>query len=360
MKVLLISNKLYHYRIEVYNYFRNEFLKQNIDFEVLVDEAQECNVQIRFPLHIQDRTYASYKKRIHQIGPEIVIFFLHLKDTAIFPLFWYCRRKGIRTIYWGHGINLWKPENTFKNYFFRYFHKKSDAIILYSPDQLKYIDPRFHSKTHIALNTINFHSFPSIKASKSELRKKYGLNFKTIVLFCGRVTPGKQLDILVDIFARSNDPWLGLLIVGGGLSGELKAKVDSHDNMVYLGAVYDPLPVNELHKLSDLCCIPGKCGLSINLAMYWSLPVLTTDVNHAPEIYYLKNGVNGFIASDRDNLAKKITLLANDKRLCQRFSEDARKIITEEGDISNMFNGFKEAVEYVMQPGIRTTLPEYK
>lgn len=349
MKVLLISNKLYHYRIEVYNYFRQEFLKHNINFEVLVDEAQESNEQTQFPLHIRERTYMGYKKLIQQIDPEVVIFFLHLKDKAMFPLYWYCHRKGIRIIYWGHGINLWSPESTLKNYLFRYLHKKSDAIILYAPDQMKYIDARYHSKTHIALNTINFNSFPVINSSKSDLRKKYGLKFKTIVLFCGRVTPGKRLDILVDIFVQSKDPSLGLLIVGGGLSGELKAKVDAHNNMVYMGAVYDPVPVNELHKLSDLFCIPGKCGLSINQAMYWKLPVLTTDVIHAPEIYYLKDGVNGYIAKDRQDLANKINLLSENRQMLSELSENAEKIIKEEADISIMFRGFKEAVQFVKQ-----------
>lgn len=348
MKVLLISNKLYHYRIEVYNYFRNEFLKNNITFEVLADEVQESDEQIGFPLHIRESTYKGYRDLIHQIQPRVVIFFLHLKDRAIFPLYWYCRRKGIKVIYWGHGINLWTPEKTFKNLLFHYLHKKSDAIILYAPEQLKYIRPGHRSKTHIALNTINFNSFPAIKESKEELRSRYGLTFETIVLFCGRVTRDKRLDILIDIFARSGNTSTGLLIVGGGLPEELRKVVDAHDNMVYYGAVYEPVAVNELHKLSDLFCIPGKCGLSINQAMYWRLPVLTTDVIHAPEIYYLKDGVNGFIARDRLDLADKINLLAENRQLLGDFSDNAERIIKEEADISIMYKGFQEAVDFVI------------
>lgn len=350
MKVLLISNKLYHYRIEVYNYFRSEFLKLGHSFEVLVDVVQDSDVQAQFPLHVKERSYAAYREAIAEINPEVVIFFLHLKDKVIFPLYRYCRRKGIKIIYWGHGINLWTPDKTLKNLLFHYLHKRSDAIVLYAPDQLKYIRPGQRKKTFIALNTINFNSFPSIKPDKNALRKKYGLDFKTIVLFCGRVTRDKRLDILVEIFAGYNDPSIGLLIVGGGITEELKSIVDRHDNMVYMGAVYDTVPVNELHKLSDLFCIPGKCGLSINQAMYWNLPVLTTDVIHAPEIYYLKDGINGYIARDQKELGEKIEMLANNDQLREELSRNAKKIIMEEADISNMFRGFSEAIDYVTRP----------
>jgi glycosyltransferase involved in cell wall biosynthesis len=349
MKVLLLSNKLYHYRVEVYNYFRSEFLKDDFQFEVLVDEVQESIGQVQFPLHILERTYPAYRKKIDEIGPDIVIFFLHLKDTSIFPLYWHCRRKNIRTIFWGHGINLWTPESKMKRLFYNYLHKRSDAIVLYAPDQRKYIKPVYHSKTYIALNTINFHSFPTINKGKEELRKQYGLKYKSIVLFCGRVTADKQLDILIDIFLQSEDKSTGLLIVGGGLSDEMRAVVEKQENIIYYGAVYEPVKVNELHKLSDLFCIPGKCGLSINQAMYWNLPVLTTDVIHAPEIYYLKDGVNGFIASDKNELAEKIALLAGNPQLLREFSSNAKRIIMEEADISNMTSGFLQAFRSVVR-----------
>ncbi len=346
MKVLLVSNRLFHYRIPVYNYFRSEFLKQDVRFEVLVDEMQESEEKVEFPLHILKRNYPAWRKKIEEVRPDVVIFFLHLKDTSVFPLYWYCKRNKIRTVFWGHGINLSTPGSLHKKVLYGYLHKLSDAIILYSPDQLKHIRAKFHAKTRIALNTINFNAFPSIDAGKEELRKKYGLTHKTIVLFCGRVTTGKRVDILIDIFTQIKDPSIGLLIVGGGLPDELKEVVEKHDNMVYFGAVYEPVPVNELHKLSDMFCIPGKCGLSINMAMYWNLPVLTTNVIHAPEIYYLKNGINGFIADDREALAEQIVHLAHNPRILQEYSENAKKIITEEADIANMFRGFSEALKF--------------
>jgi len=353
MKVLLLSNKIFHYRIPVYNYFRNSFLNKGIEFEVLADEIQDAEEQVEFPLYLLKRTYLAYRRKIEEIGPDVIIFFLHLKDTSIIPLYRYCRHRNIRTIFWGHGINLSTPDSKYKQILYDLLHKRSDAIILYSPDQLKYINSKAHHKTFIALNTIDFSSFPSIDSSKEELRKKYNLNFKTIVLFCGRVTRNKRVDILIDIFTRSSDPSIGLLIVGGGLSDELKEIVDRHENMMYYGAVYEPIPVNELHKLSDMFCIPGKCGLSINMAMYWSLPVLTTNVIHAPEIYYLKSGINGFIAEDQMALAEEIAHLADHPQLLKEFSENAKRIITEEADISNMFNGFLEAVQFAAPSAIQ-------
>jgi glycosyltransferase involved in cell wall biosynthesis len=349
MKVLLVSNRVFHYRIEVYNYFRNSFLKHNIQLEVLADEIQQSDEQAEFPLQLARRSYPAYRSKIGSIDPDVVIFFLHLKNTSIFPLYWYCRRKNIRIIFWGHGINLGTPNDRLKQMVYNYLHKKSDAIILYAPEQLKFIKPAFHSKTHIALNTINFHSLPSVEKSKKELRDQYGLKFKTIVLFCGRVNKNKRVDMLIDIFTHLENKTIGLLIVGGGLSEEDQTRVNNQDNIIYYGAVYEPIQVNELHKLSDIFCIPGKCGLGINLAMYWSLPVLTTDVIHAPEIHYLKHGVNGFITKDKQELTGKIELLAEDQKLLKELSGNARSIINREADISNMSNAFMKAIDFVMQ-----------
>ena len=353
MKALLISNRIFHYRVEVYNYFRKEFLKHRIQFEVLSDEIQQGTERVDFPLHILPRTYPSYRRKINAIGPDLVIFFLHLKNTSVFPLYLYCRRKKIRTIFWGHGINLGTPENRIKQLFYNYLHRKSDAILLYAPDQLKFIRPEFHPKTHIAYNTINFHSLPAIDSSKEELREKYGLTFRTIVLFCGRVTKNKRVDLLIDMFVQSENRSIGLLIVGGGLSEEDQARVEQQENIIYFGAVYEPFQVSELHKLSDIFVIPGKCGLGINTAMHWGLPVLTTDVIHAPEICYLKDGVNGFITRDMQELAEKIELLAGDQKLRQSLSEKAREIITREADISHMTSGFLQAMNFVIQQNER-------
>jgi len=347
MKVLLISNKIFHYRIAVYNDFYMQFLKKEIQFEVLADEIQESDEHIEFSLHIAQRSYPVYKKLLKEIKPEVVIFFLHLKDSTIFPLYFFCRMNNIKIIYWAHGINIMTPDHKLKNLIFNYVHKKSDAIILYSPNELKFVKSKYHFKTQIASNTINLDSFPVIEKSKADLRKQYGLKFKTIVLYCGRISPGKRVDILIDILQRSDNKSIGLVIVGGGLSEEMQTLVDNQANIVYMGPVYDKIPVNELHKLSDIFCIPFKIGLSLNMAMYWSLPVLTTGELHGPEIYYLKNGVNGFIAKDIEELEEKIKLLAGNPELLKEFSKNAKRIITEEAGISNMFKGFEEAVDFV-------------
>ncbi len=39
----------------------------------------------------------------------------------------------------------------------------------------------------------------------------------------------------------------------------------------------------------------------MNEAAFWGLPVVLLDGFHAPEIYYMKSGINGYLAKDEND-----------------------------------------------------------
>jgi len=121
------------------------------------------------------------------------------------------------------------------------------------------------------------------------------------------------------------------------------------DNVHYLGAIYDPIQINEIFKMSDIFCMPGAIGLAINQAFYHGLPVVVEDVPHGPEGVYLKNGQNGFLFKEGDvkEMMAKIHTLCRDEALYRQFSTQARITIQEEASIEKMFQGFLEAIHYV-------------
>lgn len=350
-KVLLVSNYVFHYRINNYNYFFHEFKKIGFEFIVLANQAQEVDFEVSFPFIIKKHNVWSYSKIISRIRPDVIITFLHLKDSIIHYINYYSKLKGIPLIYWNHGVNLSTPDNVLKNQLFYHIHNISDAIILYTPVERKHIKPRNHHKIFIANNTLNFQGIDRNNAGpKNYIRERYGIKEEFIVLFSGRITTNKKLQLLLHAVRGSSE--VAVVIVGGNITEELLKIVLETDNYYYLGAIYNKSEMSKIFNSTDIFCIPGNLGLALNEAFFWGKPVVSIENEHevnTPEIWYFENNKNGFMAKDVNDLEEKILLLKRDKDLYRKMSEYARQTADNKAHISQMFNGFREAVSYVIQ-----------
>ena len=346
-KILLVSNKVLHYRIRIYNAFYERWKRLGYEFHVVSNEYQKVDFEIKFIRHDLEFSTSRYARFISELKPDVVINFLHLKDRMIIPLTYYCHIKGIPMIYWNHGVNLKDADNKLKNAMFHYIHNISDAIILYTPDQLKYISPKNRSKTFIAYNTLNFESsdeFRKRMRDKSSIKVQYGIKERFVLLYISRILPYKGLDILLQQFANAKD--LALVIVGGGISDEQRAMIKATQNFYYLGEKYGE-DVDEVYSIGDMFSTPGHIGLALNQAFYWGLPVLVLDRTHAPEIHYMKNGVNGYVVNDEKALKEKVLELCDNTKLLEEVSKNARKTYETMMSLDNMFDGFLKAVQHV-------------
>ena len=155
-KILLVSNYVFHYRLNNYNYFYREFQKQNIEFQLLTYGKQDVDFAIEFKITEIKKGIFSFIREIIRINPSCVILFLHLKDYMIFPISYYCRIKGIPIIYWNFGIDTSTPDSFIKNRLYFHLHRISDALLLYTPNEKKYIKNKYHTKTFVANNTLSF------------------------------------------------------------------------------------------------------------------------------------------------------------------------------------------------------------
>ncbi len=347
-KVLLISNFVYHYRAKIYNYLYEEFKKSGYEFIVLTNDAQNGDFQINFSLIKKKPFLFNYRSSINEIKPDVIITFLHLKDLRIFPITYYARIKSIPIIYWNHGINLKTPDAKVKNILFHHLHSMSNAILLYSSGEMKYIKKKNHFKTFIANNTLNFEGIErnSSLEDKKYIRSKYGIKEEEYVLFVGRITPNKKLDVLLNILRNKE---IAVVIVGPGLSSEQASLVDSVPNYYYLGEAYGD-EVNKLFNGSKVFCMPGNIGLALNQAFFWGKPIITLEGLNSPEIIYVKNGENGYILKSEKEMEEKILLLNSDEELYMKLSKNASEIMKETAHIKTMFKGFLAAVEYVSKP----------
>ena len=351
-KVLLISNRVMHYRVSVYNYFARTFPQHGWELVVRSDELQKENPHpLEFDFREIDLTFRNCRDEIARIDPKVVILFLHLKDPVLWPLIHWLPMKNIPLIYWTKGANLDKADSRLRHILFNYVHSRCDRLILYSPHEVKYLTRANRSKVYVANNTINFDDFPAVRDSREAIKREFKIPFDKVVLSVGRMDVGgqrKKVDHLIEVFRRISVPGAGLVIVGAGVSRELQERMN-RENTIYLGEIYDErnIQISRIFRMADLFCIPGHVGLGLVQAFHFGLPVVTEKGLQPPEIHYLRDGWNGYEVpeNDIDALQDRIEQLLNNDELRHTFSLNAKQEIEENGSIQNMFLGFKNCIE---------------
>lgn len=352
MKTLLLFDaETQHYRQSIYKFFREEFEKHGYRLKVVYDKRlNKINKEMNSDLFLGiDYTFKNFTALIEENRCPIIILFVWLRYKFLLPFMLYHRLKGIKIVTWSHGINLQEKDNRLMNLFYYLRQILAHALIIFSENEKVFIKAS-HKKVFVANNTLNFNDFPFITLSKEELKEKYRLAGKRVVLCVGRMnTNNRKVDYLLEGFEKFSPHQTVLLIVGPGLTAEQEERVKKIDNVQYYGAVYDPVKINEIYKLSDIFCMPGAIGLAVNHAFYYGMPVVVEDVDQGPEAVYLKTGRNGYFfkKGDIEDMMNKIVTLLEDKNLYGSFSKQAEETIKTEASVEKMLAGFLEAIDYV-------------
>lgn len=353
--LLLVSNAVPHYRVSVYNYLHRRFREAGWNFVVASEAMQpDSKLQVKFDFHEIPFHFGPYRRLIKQLKPDAVMFHLHLKDALFWQLIHWLKIRGTPIVCWTKGANLDRPQSRLRYHVFNYFHDLSDALILYSRKQLNVIKPRNHGKVFAANNTVNFEDYPPVEATREEIKAEFKIPFAKVVLFAGTMGidgERKKVDHLIEIFRRLERPDVGLVLVGGGMSAERRAKLNPR-NTLYLGKVHDErnLQISKIFKAADIFAIPGHVGLGLNQAFYWGLPVVTEDGLHPPEIQYLKPGRNGYMVPENDlaQLEEKMLFLLDNDAVRAEFSRNARADIMQDASIEKMYETFHQAVLFAI------------
>lgn len=153
-------------------------------------------------------------------------------------------------------------------------------------------------KAIILPNAIDIDMFRYNEMVRNEIRERYSLEDKKVLLFVGRLSPEKNLEFLIDVVVRvyANNPDVMTLIVGSGeehnnLETLIKAN-NAQDYIKLLGARND---VNDLMNASDVLLLPsiheGFPVVAVE-AMASGLPLFVSDavtreLDFYPSIYYL-------------------------------------------------------------------------
>lgn len=362
-KVLLIhAGKIPHYRCPIYRYLAEYLARSDYQLTVLSNGIEPGAPDVDLPLIVQKLDCISILKCVRRLRPESVILFSGFRSLWLFPVITALKMAGVKVIYWGHGINLQKKESLRTMY--SLLHAVSDVIILYAPHLKAFVKSKHHHKIFIANNTLNTYALPHINGTpKAQILGRYGIRTEQNVICVGRMQRRKRIMDLVEAFLGIENEKVGLILVGPDSDGMLQA-ID-HPRIYRLGPLYGR-EAAELQSASSICCIPGTVGLGIVDAFFYGLPLITEDVDHSPEIMYLKDGVNGFMVprGDTVQLRGRIRQLLEDRDQLASFSASARATIVNEGHIDGFCNGFLRALNHVCRGAehagvVRQPLPRH-
>ncbi|MFY9457878.1 MAG: glycosyltransferase family 4 protein [Candidatus Spechtbacterales bacterium] len=178
------------------------------------------------------------------------------------------------------------------------------------------------------------------------------VSFRKYILTVAVLSPIKNIEILIEAFAKIHEQFAGfrLIIAGEGPSLEnLKLKVKNEkleDIVIFTGR----LSLGEVREAMKDCYVFVLPSLSEGFgrvlieAMALSKPVIASNVGGIPEI--VKDGENGFLIEPKDTalLAEKLSLLLGDEVLARSMGKRGREFCKNNFSNENYIKNFVQMI----------------
>jgi 1,2-diacylglycerol 3-alpha-glucosyltransferase len=180
------------------------------------------------------------------------------------------------------------------------------------------------------------------------LKKRYNMAKTPILLFVGRLDKEKNIDMVIESFARAvkKIPFQ-LVVVGDGTEKnnliELSKKIGVEKNVIFTGFVSDEdLP--NLYAASDCFIIAGTAELQSIVtmeAMASGLPILGVNAIALPEL--VKDGKNGFLFEygDIDGLSEKMVVIFSNDEQRKAMGQESLALVAKH-DMKNSIKKFED------------------
>lgn len=148
----------------------------------------------------------------------------------------------------------------------------------------------------------------------SNVLKEHFNNSNVNIIFIGRLTSSKKLDMIIDAVAslKKDNLFFNVTFVGEGEAKDKLLKLAKSQKVPcwFYGACYDEETNAKLIASADICVSPGNVGLTAIHSMMFGTPVITHDrfPNQGPEFEAIKQDETGgfFKENDTDSLSSAI------------------------------------------------------
>ena len=232
----------------------------------------------------------------------------------------------------------------------KYLYSKSDILLPLSSAAESYLKKEGVLKEKIIKS---FQIVPeSILAKPTTISKLPEFKNKKIILSLSYLIKRKGIDNLIKAFNQLNSSDAVLLIAGGGDQKEnLKNLAKKNVDIKFIGYIEDKEKAKYC-SIADFFVFPthyDSWGLAVNEALYYGLPVISTDKAEAIEL--IEEGKNGFIIPDNDidALVKSMKKLLDDPKLLAKMKENVRRTPKSRiVDVNTVVRTFNKAINMIL------------
>lgn len=344
MKILILQNKILHYRKTLYN-----LLSQNYDVTILhsgYNSISENDIykEIVVPVYRLGsfRIQKSVLKRTFSNEFDVII--------AMADLYWinnflalFIHHKKSKFIFWGS----WFTGKYLIDRIKVFLAKKADANIFYTRNAKNSFATKGIKSQKLFTANNTFDVGDRIKSFKNPIKNK--------ILFVGSFDRRKQLVVLIKSFKNilnSIDENINLVLIGDGDEKieieKLINNLNLKNRIILTGKINEPDRLREFYKEAIVSVSYGQAGLSVLQSLGFGVPFIThADAISGGEKYNIIHNKNGFFCKSQLELEDYLVQLCTNIDKARSMGENAYKYYSNNCTIEIMAQGFIDAIEYV-------------
>lgn len=349
-KVIIFYNKLFHYRIPIWNIL-SKYCDLTVTYssggEITIPENVTFKVEYLKPYN-NSKHFVIQKANIRRMAKkyDAVIAYGNIAWLKYSTLPWFNKTK---VIFWTIGVSASYDSGFDKNSTWdkirAFFYKQADAMAFYTTYPIDKYEkmgiPRermFEVPNTVAVESIN------VNTPKDSL------------LFIGTLYRQKGIQHLLEAYKvnKENPNLVTLNIIGKGPDEEYIANWIKENNMEehvkMCGAIYDNKEKAKYFARSFACISPLQAGLSVLESMGYGVPFITIkDAITGGEVFNIHNGVDGVTMDSIEDLKDVIADIFNNKQKYLDYGIKAQEYYKKYRKPEDMANGLWEAIQYVLK-----------
>lgn len=249
-------------------------------------------------------------------GYKVVIDDMGIFCLTSWQLLFAAKLRGQRVYIWSHG--WYGREGFVKKWIKRAYSALSDGMLVYGnyARDLMIRNGFNPKKLHVIHNSLDYDEQLRIRRQScpTDVYTSHFGNQHPTLLFIGRLTQVKRLDLIIEAVARLKyvGETYNLVLVGDGeVRSDLQQMVEEKQlthQVWFYGACYDEQTNAQLVYNADLCVAPGNIGLTAMHAMMFGCPCMSHN-NYPfqmPEFEAIREGTTGtfFEQDNAESLAE--------------------------------------------------------
>ena len=322
-----------------YTYLISKYLSKKHSLEIVLPNRKLAGFYGRIEaLKLIGKLKCSIKRKYDVVYS--ITFSPHLAIIAK-----YIKARGYSLVVHGIGLDIYSNSPTFI-FARKVLYGVSDKIICGANFQKKLIlkEGCSPNKVSVVIGGVDTSKFKPINRNIRDIRNKYNLNDEFIILSIGRLVKRKGFDTAIKAMNHLRDVKdILLVIVGDGPEKlnliKLTKKLSLERKVIMLGYLPDE-DIPKIYSAADVLVAPfrvlGKDLEGFPLVLQESqacgIPVITTLTAGIPDL--VDNGKSGYLVSPESakEIADKILILYEDRKLLKNMSKYARKWAVEKLD----------------------------